>query len=527
QKYIKLLGNALNHPKKFIFIISTAMIFIITSYSMFNQGTEFFPEIEPENALVNVYARGNLSVTEKDNIVKQVEDIIINNFSEEIRIVYGKSGRQGGGADSSQQAEDIIGSIFVEFADWRYRRKASILLEEIKLASNNLHGVIIRTEEAKAGPNQNKPIELQIASNFPDLIIPVARQIVGEMQQINGFNNIEDTVPIPAIEWNIKIDRATASRLGTDVLTVGNAISLVTNGIVASTYRPDDTDDEVDVLVRFPREFRHLGHLDNLRVMGDNGLVPISYFIERKAQQNVSSISRAEGYRIINISSDVKDGFVAQRLLMQLQERIKAMDIDPNVLVLYKGDNEEQAETGNFLMSAFLIALFAMALILVTQFNSVKKMLIILSAVFLSTNGVLLGLLITGQTFGVVMCGVGIIALSGIVVNNNIILIDTFEQYKKQKMELKQAILQACQERLRPILLTSVTTILGLIPMVFGMNINFITREITFGAPSTQWWNQLSTTIAGGLAFATILTLFLTPCLLLLVERKKYYNMLQ
>lgn len=520
EKYVRALKFILQHPGKFALTILAAMIGVIILYGKIGKGAEFFPAIEPENAKVNVYARGNLSIDEKDAMVQQVEAKILEHFSDEIAIVYARSG--GTGDNRGNQAEDLIGSIFVEFQNWRIRRKASVILDEIKYYTQDIPGILIRTEESEQGPGQNKPIFIQVASYAPELLEPYVSKIVAAMESIDGFKDIEDTRPIPAIEWNIAIDRATAARFGTDTLTVGNTIKLVTNGLKASTYRPNDTDDEVDVLVRYPEDKRGLTALDNIRVTTANGdLVPISSFVERIAKPQLSSVLRADGYRVMNITSNIEEDVLAQDLLQSLQEKMKDIERDSRLFVQFKGDDEDQKETGAFLQNAFLLALFVMALILVTQFNSIYHMLIILSAVFLSTTGVLLGLLITNQAFGVVMCGVGIIALSGIVVNNNIIYIDTFRQLKNEGLSVTEAIVGTGMQRIRPILLTSVTTILGLIPMVTGMNINFITREVTFGAPSTQWWTQLSTSIAGGLAFATVLTLFFTPALLALVHRRE------
>ena len=223
-----------------------------------------------------------------------------------------------------------------------------------------------------------------------------------------------------------------------------------------------------------------------------------------RPQQKIEKIERVDGQRVMKISSDVKAGVLANSKLEEIHKRFLELELDPRVRVQFKGDDEDQKETSEFLGNAFMLALFSMALVLVIQFNSLYHTFIIMTAVFLSTGGVVLGLLLTGQPFGIVMCGVGVIALGGIVVNNNIIFIDTYKLLRQQGMDAREAILRTGAQRLRPILLTAGTTVLGLVPMVFQMNIDFITREVSFGAPSTQWWVQLSTSIAGGLSFATI-----------------------
>ena len=184
-------------------------------------------------------------------------------------------------------------------------------------------------------------------------------------------------------------------------------------------------------------------------------------------------------------------------------------------------ETEDQDESELFLEQAFVVALFVMGIILVTQFNSFYQAFLILSAVLFSTVGVFLGLIVLQQPFGIVMSGIGVISLAGIVVNNNIVLIDTYNVLRQQGLAAKDAILRTGAQRLRPVLLTTVTTILGLMPMVLQVNIDLFNRQIDFGAPSTQWWVQLATAVAGGLTFATVLTLVLTPCLLMLRDRAR------
>jgi multidrug efflux pump len=301
---------------------------------------------------------------------------------------------------------------------------------------------------------------------------------------------------------------------------VGNAIQLVTTGIKVGEYRPHDSDDEVDIRVRFPVTHRSIEDIDRLRVPSTNGAIPVDNFVTRVAKPRVGTLERSGAQRVLTVQADVAEGLLLDAKVQQLRRWLKDANLDPRVEVTFKGEDEDQREAQAFLTNAFGVALFLMAIILVTQFNSFYQALLILSAVVFSTIGVLLGLLITQQPFGVVMSGVGVIALAGIVVNNNIVLIDTFNQLKAKGLATHEAVLRTGAQRLRPVLLTTITTILGLLPMVLGINVDLINRAITVGAPSSQWWTQLSTAVAGGLAFATLLTLVLTPCLLILGERQ-------
>jgi multidrug efflux pump len=274
----------------------------------------------------------------------------------------------------------------------------------------------------------------------------------------------------------------------------------------------------VDIIVRLPEGERDLDQLDQLRVQTRYGLVPISNFITRTPAPRLGTISRVDGQRVMTVKADVPQGVLPATKVKAIQQwqSEHSGQLDSRLGVTFKGEDEEQRESRAFLSQAFMVALFIMAIILVTQFNSFYQAFLILSAVVFSTVGVLLGLLTTGQPFGIVMSGVGVIALAGIVVNNNIVLIDTFNILRRGGMAVQEAVLRTAAQRLRPVLLTTITTILGLMPMVLKLNVDLIHREVTFGAPSTQWWVQLATAVAGGLTFATILTLILTPCLLVL-----------
>jgi multidrug efflux pump len=328
--------------------------------------------------------------------------------------------------------------------------------------------------------------------------------------------NIEDSRPLPGIEWQIKVDRAEAARFGADISLVGAMVQLVTNGIKIGEYRPDDSDDEIDIRVRYPEGSRSLSQIDELRIPTEQGLVPISTFIDRVPAQKVGTIRRTDMRRTLSIDADVAAGVLVDDVVRQLKAEIPDLGVDPRVSWAFSGSTQDQQEDMQFLERAMLMALAIMAVILVTQFNSIYQALLILTAVLFSTGGVLLGHLIMAKPFGVIMSSVGVITLAGIVVNNNIVFIDTYNVLRGRGEKPFDAILRTCAIRLRPVLLTTVTTIVGLLPMVFGVNIDLVGRDVSIGAPSSQWWTQLASSVAGGLAFATLLTLLLTPSLLMI-----------
>ena len=508
-KYIRFLKKSLRHPWINLGAVSLMLVGIYLAFFTFGRGVELFPDIEPEFANLDIHARGDLSTDEKDVLVRQVEAYVLD--LDEVESVYAKTGAAGRGA-----AEDLIGSITLNFVEWDERRKADVILREIRESVSGLAGIRVQTRKAEDGPQQGKPIAIELSSRFPEMLETATGRVREALQSVDGVFNVEDTRPLPGIEWQIDVDRAQAAKFGADITLVGNMIQLVTNGIKIGEYRPDDAEDEIDIRVRYPYDSRSLDQIDTLRIPTNDGLIPISNFVKRVPANKVSSIRRTNLRRTMQVNADVEEGYLDADIVAEMTEMLPFLDIDPAVSVTFRGGNEDQQEASAFLGKAMLIAIAVMAIILVTQFNSLFQALLILTAVVFSTGGVLLGHLIMDRPFGIVMSGVGVITLAGIVVNNNIVFIDTYNVLRGRGADAFEAILRTCAVRLRPVLLTTVTTILGLMPMVFALNIDLIKRDVSVGAPSTQYWTQLSSAVAGGLAFATILTLLLTPSLLMI-----------
>ncbi len=511
--YLRLLDKALHHSGKVLLAAIALLIGIQILYSSVGKGVEFFPDTEPEVASVLVHARGNLSIYEKDNLVQQVEKEIQS--IQGLKHIYTRVGKAA--SSGSDLAEDVIGQIQLEFLDWDMRPKADVILAEVRDRGEKFKGIHIEIRKEQGGPKSGKAIQIQLRSRDAGSLDQAANTVLSIFDQVGGFIDIEDDRPIPGIEWKIDVDRAQASKFNLDTTSIGSAVRIVTNGLKASEYRPDDGDDEIDVVIRHSKEYRSLDQLDLIRVQIEQGSVPISNFVTRVPQPRVGLINRVDQQKSVKIQADLLVGVNVNEKIALLQEAFLSADIPPQVRVEFVGDNEKQNEAGVFLMKAFFVALFIMAIILVTQFNSFYSALLILSAVIMSTIGVFIGLIVLGQPFGIVMSGVGVIALAGIVVNNNIVLIDTYDYLVKQNnIDIRHAILLTGYQRLRPVMLTTVTTVLGLLPMVTQVNIDFITRDISVGAPSTQWWVGLSTAIVFGLLFSTILTLLVTPAALMI-----------
>nr|WP_207140168.1 efflux RND transporter permease subunit [Rhodovibrio salinarum] len=513
--YVRLLSFAIKHPGKLLLASVAALVAVQTAYAMYGRGIEFFPNTEPESAVIQIHGRGNLSIQQRDRLVQEVESQILQLHQErgEFHAIYARS--QIASGQRRDEPEDIIGQVTLEFTDWWTRRPAQEIIDDIKQRASALPGIKVEAQEQDMGPPGGKPIQIEVTSDRPELITPTVAQIVERMQQDPEFVGIEDGRPVPGIEWELSVDRAQAAKFGADVSLVGSYIRMVTNGLKVGEFRSSDSDDEIDMVVRFPGDQRNLDQLDQIRVRTEDGQVPLANFVQRTPKQRTSLIRRTDGDRSITVKADVPPGVLANDKLQEIQAFLEQADVPAGVNITFGGENEDQKEAQSFLTKAFVVALFLMAIILVTQFNSFYSAFLILSAVILSTIGVMIGLLITNQPFGVVMTGIGVIALAGIVVNNNIVLIDTFDRLKADDPDVTTAILRTGAQRLRPVMLTTVTTILGLMPMVLGVNIDFLNRLVQIGAPSTELWQPLSTAIVFGLTFATLLTLFITPCALM------------
>ncbi|EJC6792617.1 multidrug efflux RND transporter permease subunit VmeK [Vibrio parahaemolyticus] len=506
--YYKTLFVAIQHPWKVLLSAVLLAGGVGFTYSKAGLGAEFFPEVDPPFFTVKVRSYGDLSINEKDIVMREIEKVILGH--DEFESVYTRTGSSDNG--------DEIGQIQITPVDWQYRRKVKTIIEELKSTTDQFYGVELEYKFPDAGPPVEHDLVIEVSSRSRSIgELDDAAKLVRLWADSNpALTNLSDTTNKEGIDWQIDIRRDDASRFAADATLVGNTVQFVTNGLKIGDYLPDDADEEVDILVRYPQEKRDIGRFDQLRVKTAAGLVPITNFAQIKPDHKQDTIRRVDGHRVINIKADMVEGYNLALELPKIAAEMEQLGLPEGVEYKIRGQNEEQENSSAFLQNAFVVALGVMALILITQFNSFYQAFLILSAVLFSTVGVFAGLLIFQKPFGIIMSGIGVIALAGIVVNNNIVLIDTYNQMRKRGLDKAEAILRTGVQRLRPVLLTTITTILGLLPMVLEMNIDLVNQKVEFGAPSTQWWSQLATAVAGGLAFATVLTLVLTPCLLML-----------
>jgi multidrug efflux pump len=558
---------------------AAVLAFVFSVFTYFgenNNGVEFFVESEPEQAIVYVRARGNLSLAEKDALVRRAEEIVLAHPG--VKNAFSFAGEGGLNTDASGAAvpKDTIGQVQLETIPWEDRADrpdldGDIVLEELTEQLKVIPGVEIEILSQNRGPASGKPVHLRLKADDWDTLLTSTAMARERFEATPGLTLIEDTLPLPGIDWQIDVDVEKAGRYGANVAVVGAMVQLVTRGILLDTMRVDSSDEEIEIRVRLPEEDRVLSTLDTLRVRTNDGLVPLSNFITRKPVAKLAEINRVDQKRYFDVKANVLPGLskvvvegsdgpgtlatlqeraggpitgpngkeyalfgatavAVSEVSAALQDGARIVPINANERIAelttwldtnplpgieweWTGDQEEQAESQAFLGSAFGAALGLMFIILLAQFNSFYNAILVLLAVVLSTTGVLIGMLVMDQTFSIIMTGTGIVALAGIVVNNNIVLIDTYQEYSRYMPRI-EAIVRTAEDRIRPVLLTTITTMAGLAPMMFGLSLDFFGGGYSIDSPTALWWKQLATAVVFGLGIATVLTLVFTPSML-------------
>jgi multidrug efflux pump len=520
--YAQIVRWSVYHPLLVLLIALGTLGGVTAVFIADNKGVEFFVETDTDFAAVRVRARGNLSAQEKRDLIVEVEKRVVGLTGLKGVNSFTSSGQSGGGGFGGGSAPiDTIGQIFVELLPYHERGPSKPIMAALRKRVENVPGMYVELFEFQGGPPTGKAIQVEVGSENYVELDRVTAIIRKHLETMEGLSDIEDSRPLPGIEWALAIDREQAGRFGANVASVGATVQLVTTGIKVGTYRPDDADDEVDIRVRFPLDDRGIGALDRLRVNTRDGTVPITNFVSRKAKPQVSRYERVDSVRVWNIRSGVKTdkGFNTAERITAIKKWIGEQNFDSSIRIKFRGSDEQQNESTAFLGNAFLVALLVIGGILIVQFNNFWHSLVILSAVILSIIGVMLGLIIEQQAFSVIMSGTGIVALMGVMVNHNIVLVDTFHHTLAKGYPPMDAIVRTGVQRLRPVVLTTVTAVLGLLPLLYKFDVNFFTREVHFGGPSSDWWVPLATAIVYGLTFSTLLTLIVTPAMLALEHR--------
>jgi multidrug efflux pump len=518
--YSKALKKFVKNPgETIIAVVMLLWFFGYAMYGNFSKGTLYFADVDPVAAEISIRGRGNFSSSEAKEIMEIVEERI--QAVDGIENLYLTTGSQWFSAGG-----DTVSRGFIEVVDSKYRDiSGKEVIEKVQKAASNIPGIIVEITPEEGGPSFSSPIELGIFGDNEQSVAKTTEIIEQYMlNDVVGLANIRSTLPYSLIEWKVQVDKQKAAQLGVSIVDVGALVQMLTNGFKVGEYRPDDSKDEIEIRARFGVQHRSLSGIENLKVNSINGLIPVSTFIKLVPRENRQSVVRRNGkfFHEIGLATESSDYLVTDKV-NEMSEWLAKQEFDAGIETKFRGMQEETEQVTEFLVIAAITALALMLILLVTQFNSFYQSTLVLSAVFMSVVGVLIGLLITGKPFSTTMTGIAIVALSGIVVNNNIVLIDTFNRLTGEFPNLakEDVIIKTCKQRLRPILLTTATTIFGLLPLAIGLSIDVLGREIIVGSRVVGWWQNLASSIVFGLAFSTVLTLIFTPAALILPSRIK------
>jgi multidrug efflux pump len=519
-RYARMLYGLGRHP---LWTGAAALAVVVTVAFWFSatpHRTEFFLDEDPEFVTIYVKARGNLSPEAQDGLVRQVESRLSD--VKGIESMYVRAGGFSSNGGPNSAPNDTVGRIQVEFDKFEQRKALGLrgkdISQEIRKRVSDLPGLQVEVREPENGPPQGKSIQVQLSGHDVAALDHAADLVKAKLEQDPQLIELEDTRTSPGIQWNLQVDREAAGRYGVDVLSVGQAIQFLTGGVLVGRFRPDDSEDELDIRLRFPQDARTTAAFEQLKITTPLGPVPASYFVKRIPAQQVTQIQRREAQRMVIIQANTPKGVAANQKIATLKPWLEKAPIDPSVRWKFTGADEEGQAAAKFFMGAMAVSLFLMGVILLWQFNSFYGVVVTLSAVALSTIGVLLGvqvnLLHTFDYISVIMMGTGVVALAGVVVGHNIVLVDTFYQLRRQGHPADEAAVRAATQRFRPVMLTTLVTVVGLLPLMFQIHPDFGAGHIESRAPGSEIWVQLSGSVVWGLSFSTLLTLVLTPALL-------------
>ena len=514
--YLRFIQRAIRHPLLVSAAVFGLMGGIVVWYATHPTGTEFFVDTEPEQVNVYVRARGNMGLPQQLAITREVEKRVtaVEGIKTYAMVAGADSG--GGGAMGNQDVPaDVIGQLQLELFNVGHRPPWKTLQKTLEQSVLDVPGAIVEVRALEGGPQSGKDIRLQITSSNRADAFAAARKVQQHMMKdVPGLRDFDNDLPLPGYEMAIEVDREKAGQFGADIFSAGTLVQLATQGAKVGTYRPDDSPDEIDIRVRLPQEQRAVSAVESMKLQTAVGLVPMSNFTTQKIEPLVNVLYRYGGVPSVFVKANVSPGYFAADKIKEIDGWIQQQKWPEGVELKFRGTDEDQAEFGVFLVKAMLASIFMIFMILIVQYNSFYHVMITLSTVIMSTVGVLLGMIVTGQYFSMIMTGTGVMALAGVVVSHSIVLIDTYHRLRDVGQHPVEAAIRTASQRMRPVLLTSVTAMLGLLPMVYELNVNFFTRHIAIGSMTSAWWVHLSTAMVFGLLLATILTLILTPVLL-------------
>jgi multidrug efflux pump subunit AcrB len=558
--YERVLTYSLTKSKPYFFLGGTIVLLILSLAAVGGAGLKvlFLPDGDPQ--YFNVYAELPIGtdIRHTDSVAREMEQAVEQTLAPyraegivEAVITNVGEGTSDPNAGPQQGSTPNKARISVSFPEYQFRKgySTTTILEEVRQAVQQFPGVLVSVEKSSNGPPVGKPINIEISGDNIETLIDLSEKMMAFIRQqgIDGIEELKMDLETQKPELILHIDRERARTYGLSTATVGQTLRTALFGMEVSKYKEGEDDYEVNL--RLQDKYRYnISNLLNQQITfrdqanGRIYQIPISAVADVEYNTSYGSVRRRDLDRVVTVYSNVNEGANANAVVQEIKDALVGYQLPEGYTFKFTGEQEEQAESGAFLGRAMLIALFLIFLILVSQFNSTSKPVIIMASVLFSTIGVFLGLAIAKDDFVIIMTGIGIISLAGIVVNNAIVLIDYTDlvrlRMKDERgmkpedhlppLEFVKAVVEAGKTRLRPVLLTALTTILGLYPLAIGLNIDFfglvahLEPDIYFGGDNAAFWGPMAWTIIYGLSFSTFLTLVIVPVMYVLVDRLKY-----
>ena len=519
--YLFLLKWSLGHRWTVIVSAVVLLIAATVAFVFWGKGTEFFPNTEPRRAYVNIKMPEGTNLDTSDQLVAQIEKIVSK--YDDIRYVISNIGAIGGDPFSQGGTGTHISRVVLDFKDFhdRTRPSSEIIGEVRRRILKTIFGAEVQVEKEEEGPPTGPPINIEISGEDIHVLGDLAARARKVIKDIPGLVDLKDNFVKGKPEIRVRVDKEKSALMGLDTYTIAYTVKSAINGVKAGVYR--EGKDEYDIIARLPESDRKsIKSLKRITVSGNRGEpIPLTSLAEVTLGSGIGAIMRLDQKRVVTISGDVS-GRLANDVIKDIDARLSQQIKWPRGYSFqFTGEQEEQAKAQTFLSKAFFASIAIILLILLTQFNSLTTPLIIMASVLFSLIGVFIGLLVTGTAFGIIMTGIGVISLAGVVVNNAIVLIDYIDQLMARGLPSTEALLRAGSVRFRPVMLTAITTILGLLPMATGISFDFRKMAFDIGGESSQWWGPMAVAVIFGLGFATLLTLILVPVLCSLAHQRR------
>jgi multidrug efflux pump subunit AcrB len=514
RNYKRTLAWSLSWPWTTVALSMASLVFVVILYAKFNRGVEFFPKVEPNKVFVNIEAPAGTNVAASDRISRIMEAAVAPHDDVKVYVTnVGVSSEMfdfGGAAEGPSHK----GRIAVDFIDRKERtRSTHQTVDQIRKAGERIVGADVKIQEESMGPPQGAPVNIEISGDDYEAIAEYSVKVDQALKAIDGVVDVKNDYSLGRPEVTVKIDREKAARFGLRTKDIALAVSGAIQGYKASTYR--EGKDEYDVRVRLRKDRRDsIEKINQLFIRHEGKIVPISSFAQINTAPGYAAIAHLDHRKVITVSAKVRSGLNEFEMLAKVRQALSEKLPPPSgIRIDYTGQNKDQKEAQDFLSKAFVAGIILISFILVLEFNSLATPFVILTSVVLSTIGVLIGLLVTGTPFGVIMTGVGVISLAGVVVKNSIVLLDYTIKLRERGMEKRAALITAGLTRVRPVLLTAITAILALVPVAAGASIDFKRMEIITKSDMADMWGPMAVAIIYGLGFATVLTLVVAPTL--------------